>query len=205
MVFTLWKCLLSVLVWNIYSHHIVRNKSDIIEYKLAQNIVSATHAYLCIPIISLIYYNILSDQWGIYWSMGFYITDTIYLLLNKWNSITIGYLYHHSLAIIALNLMFLDKYKQDITELLFLAELSNLPLYIVYYLKKKRPNSRLYKICLNIEICQYGFIRIFGFGSYLYVIYQKYDTIIITNCYILYGMGLYWSIQLCKSAPFLKN
>ena len=205
MVFTLWKCLLSVGSWNSYSDYMVRNKYDLNEYKLALNKVSATHAYICLLIIGLVSYNILSDQWLIYWSMGFYISDTVTLLSNKLNIVTLLYLYHHIISIAIINLVFYDKFKQDTIDIIFLAEISNLPLYVVYHLKKKNLNDQLYKICLYIEIVQYSFFRIFGLGYYLYYrIYSNYDSIILTNCIVLYMMGVYWSIQLCKSAPFLK-
>ena len=66
---------------------------------------------------------------------------------------------------------------------------------MLYFLLLKKTNGLKYD----------SFFRIFGLGYYLYYrIYSNYGSIILTNCIVLYMMGVYWSIQLCKSAPFLK-
>jgi hypothetical protein len=204
---TLWKLLLASGCWYKYSRCLVKNKTNDEDYKIGLNIVSATHAYISVPILGLTLYNIISNQWIIYWSAVFYFNDIGNLLVNKWNIVNFGYLIHHIIAIYSFYSLYINILRYNILIVLFLGELSNFPLYIVYHLKKRRPNSLSYKIWLYIEIVHYSLIRVFGLGYYLYklIIRYDYDSIIIICSYIMYSMGFYWSIKLWLSAPFLHK
>ena len=190
------------LLWNCYSYFISIKSQDKESYSLSRNIFSATHAYSCVPMVALVLYGMLSYKWVIYWSTAYFISDTIPMLLfNKYNVITIAYIIHHIIAVISLYSMNYDQYRPYVLQTVFIAEISNFPLYIVYYLKKKKSNRHIYHTCLGIETVHYSILRIIGLGYCFYHIVRDFghNYAITFGCTLIYGMGLIWSHKLITS------
>ena len=103
------------------------------EKKIARNYVSATHAYSCVLVNGL---YLLTDSNNLYilsknLTISYFLYDTSYILVFENVNLLNGcYLYHHISTIYLLNQPFLENI---LNKIIFLAELSNLPSYIVYY------------------------------------------------------------------------
>ena len=74
------------------------------------------------------------------YSSGYFIYDIISILANwKFNIMNCGYIYHHFASIYLLHQ---DRIKYK-PALVFLAEISNIPMYYVYYLHKGNNSVKL--------------------------------------------------------------
>ena len=174
--------------------------------KNARNIVSGSHAFICVllnsgylitgyPLLNTISHN---------FSSGFFIYDIYYILRNgNLNFLKYCYLYHHAAAIYLIKNSYLVG---NFNLILFTAELSNLPSYIVYHnmnknikTQKTEENIKYYK---KIQKVLYGLIRA------PYMTYLLTDTLLSMNFnnsssyYLLftslpvYLMGLGWTFKL---------
>lgn len=103
-------------------------------------------------------------------------------------------IYHHMVSIYGFSIP--EDYYQ--IEMLFWAELSNLPSYFVYNaIKRERKNLKKIK---RIQLFFYGIIRVFVIGYYLYLNYfYSIDLKIFYLMIPIYLMGLGWiSIMFSK-------
>lgn len=131
-------------------------------------------------------------------SSSYFLYDIVVTIENQKGVMRNAYLYHHLSSIYILHLNFNSF---PIAEALFLAELSNLPSYVVYYLKKKEPiDKKKLSLWRNIQNFLYGIIRIPLIGGYggffLYNNFSKKNLInylIVTPVYL---MGLVWTGKL---------
>ena len=130
--------------------------------------------------------------------ISYFCYDIIRILINEKIKDNISYLIHHINTILFLNL------EQSIfhnNEIIFLAEMSNYPMYITYHFIKKN-NKKQIIIWNNIQILIYIPIRIGIFGYYLYEIFITcYNNIYYLLFWfligpIMYVMGFIWSIKL---------
>lgn len=136
----------------------------------------------------------------------FYTYDIYFILHNKLSS-EYPYVYHHVIAVFMLEYM---TYVNDtVFNLLYksfmAAEISNIPLYVVYFLVKTITKSTFnYYIILYSKVIQtYWFmiIRIFYFGRLIYYELHLLNEYLILKYSLLtiYLMGFYWLIGQIKS------
>ena len=130
---------------------------------------------------------------------GYFLYDMIHILkYGKRNKLNAIYLYHHLTSIYILHQ---DPLIYRGGEILFLAELSNIPSYIVYYLlKNKLGNGEKLKLMKKVQFFTYTIIRwpIMGymFIKSLMKAKNKNPFFAIIPVYI---MGLFWSYNLWKN------
>lgn len=165
---------------------------------MSQNGVSTTHAIGAISLSFIYYlienrniYNILAN-----FSTGYFTFDFLCCLFNMKNSILkYAYLYHHIASIYICNI--LPKYGAP--SILFWAELSNIPTYIVYYYIKNRNRNSVF-FWKYIQLITYLIIRIPILGYLLYkkIIFLQDEKYKIYPVLPVYIMGLIWSIKLLK-------
>lgn len=125
-------------------------------------------------------------------STGYFLYDMGFCVKHMNGILKYCYLYHHLASMFYVNSNPLYS-----AEGVGLAELSNIPSYIVYYLlKTKNPNVKLWK---KIQFITYAFIRLPLLGYYLYLSYKnsgdKIPVYVMTPVYI---MGLIWTKSLYK-------
>ena len=178
---------------------------------MSNNFTALTHASLTVIgsgsyILSKYYGNeLLSDQ--LYYivktiSSGYFTYDMLYIFKHgKRSFLNAVYLYHHlsSLYIIHKNP---DIYKSG--DILFWGELSNIPMYFVYYYMKNSLHSDKYNkknlaFWKKIQAYTYGIIRwpILSYLTYSTLKKVKNPTPIYVVLPI-YFMGIFWTINLFK-------
>ena len=131
-------------------------------------------------------------------SFGYFINDSMYILrYEKFTPLKLGYLYHHFAVCYLLEVgpkIYADK-------CLFWGELSNIPIYFIYYYIKKE-NMSFEEECKltcwkQVQKVLYTGIRIPILGYYTYHILNNcenfYDKVILTPLYIL---GIVWSCKI---------
>ena len=108
--------------------------------RISRNIVAFVHAIVTLTLSGLyqiIYSSFIFNIMCLF-SSGYFLFDTHYII--KYESIDllrVLYLYHHLASIYILN----HGPEYQIYKILFWAELSNIPTYIVYHLLKTEPKS----------------------------------------------------------------
>lgn len=186
--------------------------------KLGINFTSLTHACTSTLLTTLYLYqkyfnnyeSLILDNSIRTFSAGYFIYDNYNCIKNYKGTLRIAYIYHHFASLLAL-MQYSSTFK--VHELLFCAELSNIPSYIVYYYlhqKKKEnySNTKKYfntiknlKLWKKIQKYMYCFIRIPILG-YIVIdaIYLNYNNIEMLNKVLfsmpVYLMGLIWSYKL---------
>jgi len=186
--------------------------------KLGINFTSLTHACTSTLLTTLYLYqkyfnnyeSLILDNAIRTFSAGYFIYDNYNCIKNYKGSLRIGYIYHHFASLLAL-MQYSSTFK--VHELLFCAELSNIPSYIVYYYlhQKKKENyseKKKYfntiknlKLWKKIQKYMYCFIRIPILG-YIVIdaVYLNYNNSEILNKVLftmpVYLMGLIWSYKL---------
>ena len=178
----------------ISDERILENKN-----KITRNFISATNAGGIIVCSGLFFYtkNITFYNLSLIIPYTYYIWDTMYILiLNKKNEY--GYVYHHFVALL---LLYQLETKTNFGSLLYnglvIAEVSNIPTYIVYHLKKilANTNKNHQRKLLFWQKCQliwYSFFRIPVFGVFLYNGYGKVPMFSFIQYTALYMLGIFW-------------
>ena len=137
---------------------------------------------------------------------GYVLFDIYYMIIDaKYDLLRQMYIYHH---ISVYSYMLLSHTKYYWPQVIFFAELSNIPNYIVYYnLKKdikkygnKNQKSQLTKQLLTIQMYFYAFFRVFVLGYYGFkeLIIRDKIPIPIYMTSILYIFGLIWFGSMVK-------
>ncbi len=161
--------------------------------KLSRNITCFTHA--CVSLFLSGYYQ-FSFHPDLFYLMttvssGYFLFDFFYIL--KYDPITtfnMVFLYHHLVALYILN----KGPEYQIYKILFWAELSNIPMYIVYHYLKTDPQGQKVQIWKQIQKYSYLIIRIPILGYYSYQAYfLSDDKIPFYICLPVYLMGIAWS------------
>ena len=130
---------------------------------------------------------------------GYFLYDMVHILkYGKRNKLNAIFLYHH---IASIYIIHQDPLIYRGGEIFFLAELSNIPSYFVYYLlKNKSVDGAKLKLMKKIQFILYIIIRwpIMGyiFGKSLMEVKNKNPFYMIIPVYI---MGLFWSHNLWKN------
>lgn len=180
-------------------------KSD----KLGINFAASNHALISSSLslfylVMLKYFNYNYNSLGLIRfiiqsiSSSYFLYDSVVTIETQNGIMKYAYLYHHFSSIYILHLYFNIF---PTVEGIFLAELSNLPSYVVYYLKKQVPvdKERLSNWRL-IQNFLYGIIRIpliGGYGGfYFYNNFSKKNLINYLIVSPVYLMGLVWTGKL---------
>ena len=165
--------------------------------KIKNNILKLSHSVIVSGLSSIYLYspNTIIKNLIFFISSSYFSYDTKLLLSRE----TIDYpiLYHHIITISLLLGFYIDYYGDVLIYLYNLGELSNIPMYITYHLKKTSPNMNLI-VCSNVlQTIIYGYFRIYCFTDFLikntYLIYAH-----LTPLLGIYLMGLVWFHTLCK-------
>ena len=136
-------------------------------------------------------------------SCSYLIWDLYYITLN--NTKEYAYMFHHLVGLLLWELtMVRADFKIPIVILYALAELSNIPMFIIYYLLKTRDNtnkSNLKRLLYwkFIQVISYGPIRLLLIPYLLRSYFFKMTrTLIIMNC-LMSIMMLYWQFHITRS------
>jgi hypothetical protein len=128
---------------------------------------------------------------------GYFLFDMVYLIKNRKMNLLHGmYIYHH---ISGLYYMSLSPVKFLWPTVMGIAELSNIPTYVVYYYLKTKPNSRELKLSQNVQKYWFGFHRIIS--STILTYFELIDPIkrkMLRPVIPLYFFGLVWSLNMFK-------
>lgn len=165
--------------------------------KIKNNLVKLTHSVL-ISGLSIIYLyspNVIIKNLIFFISSSYFTVDTK-LILNR-ETIDYPILYHHIVALLLLLGFWIDYYGYLLIYLYSLAEISNIPMYTTYHLRKTSPNMNII-VCSNvIQTIVYGYLRIYCFTDFIiknpYLIYTP-----LTPLLGIYLIGLVWFYTLCK-------
>ena len=167
-------------------------------HDISNNFTALTHA---LGSSSLAFSYLVSKENRIYnilkkFSTGYFLYDSIYTANNINGNLRNMYIYHHISAIIFLHNN-PNIYKCG--NIMFWAELSNIPSYFVYYLLKMRGSQKNIFIMKKIQFYSYFLIRIPIFSYYVYKIItnkEKASNIPIYTGFPVYIMGLIWTKKL---------
>ncbi len=164
--------------------------------KISRNMTCFSHA--CLSLFLSAYYQ-MSYHPSLFYLMtgvssGYFLFDLYYII--KYDPITtlnMVFLYHHLVSLYILN----KGPEYQIYKILFWAELSNIPMYIVYHYLKTDPHGLQVQIWKQIQKYSYLTIRIPILGYYTYQSYFLVDDKIpFYVCLPVYLMGIAWSIIL---------
>jgi len=179
------------------------NNSD---FKIARNLVSAIHALTVI----FFYQMQFSTLYLFYISRGYYIIDSLYELIQmkKNNSIKLyqlGILLHHALTIIGLNYLVNDLTSHHIYRTYFLAEVSNLPMYLIRYLLHTNINSSnnnkyIIKGLTIIEFAAYIYFRLILCVPIIISVFkdQNAPNLLRLMSLAMYSISGMWTYKLFK-------
>ena len=169
--------------------------------KNTRNLISSLHASGVTLITSLYLrgYKIINIIEP--FSIGFFIYDLYHCFFNKYNSNkieSIGLTIHHLLTIKVIEYAKYTKYNHLIYKMLFLGELSNLPSYLMYYLKHSDKKNKWYcKYILIFQTIWYSAIRVPIYGYFAYKNLNAFSENYYYNIlWLLYYMGIHWSYKL---------
>ena len=160
----------------------------------ARNYVSFYHSLLCVMNIYLhpdAYYIITSI------SLGYFIYDTCYILLNCYQKEKL-YIYHHLVMIIFLKEL-QETHSSLLLKILYIGELSNFFTYIVYDLIKKNATEDIILILKYIQFIWFVNFRIVYSSCLLFTNYEKLFT--YYSCFpilSLYCIGYIWMFKQSK-------
>ena len=167
--------------------------------KLSRNITCFTHA--CLSLFLSGYYQ-LSYHPNVFFLMtsissGYFLFDFWYILkYDPKTTLNIAFLYHHLVGLYILN----KCPKYQIYKIIFWAEISNIPMYIVYHYMKTEPSSLKLKIWKQIQKYSYLIARVPILGYYSYQIYFITDEkIAFYLCFPMYFLGIIWTYFLFTS------
>ena len=180
-------------------HYFLREKGCL-PHSISNNIVAGTHALTSVLGGGLYLYTQSPSTWNIVSSIssGYFSYDMSYILFSgKRSLLNYLYLYHHFASIYLIN--------HDPTiylggDVLFWAELSNLPTYVVYYHIKNKSSQKTLLFWKKIQIATYSAIRL---PILTYITYKGLTTVEDRNpIYVampVYFMGILWIGNLYRS------
>lgn len=165
--------------------------------KIKTNLVKLSHSVIVtgLSFIYLYTHNTLIKNLIFFISSSYFTVDTKLILSRE----TIDYpiFYHHIVALFLLFSFYIDYYSDLLIYLYTLGELSNVPMYITYHLRKTSPNMELI-LCSNIiQTIVYGYLRIYCFTDCIiknsHLIYTPLSSLLG-----IYLIGCGWFYALCK-------
>lgn len=165
--------------------------------KIKNNILKLSHSVIVSGLSSAYLYesNLFIKNLIFFISGSYFYYDT--KLILKCDKIDYPMLYHHIITMILLFGFYIDYYGDVLIYLYNLGELSNVPMYITYHLKKTSPNMNLI-LCSNVlQTIIYGYFRVYKMTDFLikntYLIYTPLAPLLG-----IYLMGLVWFTILFK-------
>ena len=130
-------------------------------------------------------------------STGYFLYDTYHSAKYLKHPLSTMYIYHHLSTIYYLHQ---DPEVYKTGQIMFLAELSNIPSYFVYYYLKTGKNTKKIKILKKLQFYVYSFIRLPLLSYYAYNVIRNADNKIpVLTTLPVYFMGLMWSYKLWKN------
>jgi hypothetical protein len=165
--------------------------------KIKNNLIKLSHSvvisglsclYLSVP-------NMITKNLIFFISTTYFINDTRIIL--KCDVIDYPIVYHHVAAMLLLYAFYIGYYEYSLIYLYNTAEISNIPMYITYHLRKTSSDIE-FNLCSNIlQAIFYGYFRVYRMTDYLikntYLIYTPLAPLLV-----IYIMGLVWFITLCN-------
>ena len=176
-------------------HHFL---NSMMERNMANNFTALGHA--CGSSMMALGY-LLTGNTKLYYflkkfSTGYFLYDTYHSAKYLKHPLSTMYIYHHLSTIYYLH-QNPDVYKTG--QIMFLAELSNIPSYFVYYYLKTGKNTKKLKMLKKLQCYVYSFIRLPLLSYYAYDVIKNADnTIPVLTTLPVYFMGLIWSYNLWK-------
>lgn len=165
--------------------------------KIKMNLFKLSHSIIVSGLSSAYLYspNVITKNLIFFISSSYFSYDTK-LLLSR-GTIDYPILYHHIISLFLLFSFYIDYYGDVLIYLYTLGEISNIPLYTTYHLKKTSSNMNLILSSNIIQTIVYGYLRIYCFTDYFikntYLIYAR-----LTPLLGIYLMGWVWFYNLCK-------
>jgi hypothetical protein len=174
--------------------------------KVSRNKVSTVHASGVVAA----YFLSIDPTYIIYWSTSYYVIDTLFELgtrsydfKKKLLKIVLEYamVFHHLVSIgVVQNLT--DPHVGDIIFAgLYLAEISNFPMYVVYHLKAiKSERHTLIKCLIVLEIVFNVYFRLYTGSFFFYRLATSgYMTMFMLFATIsMYLLSIFWTVGLCQ-------
>lgn len=188
-------------LWHTITTEVRKYKHD---YGVANNMVSAIH---CVSYIAQ-YTNIPDRNYTIHVSIGYYIYDLLYLLYSLYAKKTTQaklytiYVFHHFILLYML-ITIPNEHREPVLHSFFLAELSNITLYLSYHLHKEYPNNgNIIRATEFIQLLWYSYFRVYRASLLLYndvhVLLFQYSLVYKCSGYLIYLMGIICSVSLVK-------
>jgi len=165
--------------------------------KIKNNLIKLYHSVVISGLSSAHIYspNIITKNLIFFISSSYFYYDT--KLLLKCDVIDYPIIYHHVLALFLLLGFYIGYYEGVLIYLYTLAELSNIPMYITYHLRKTSPNMNIILSSNLLQTVSYGYFRVYRMTYY----FIKNTHLIYTPLAPLLGiyiMGLLWFFILCR-------
>ena len=135
--------------------------------KIKNNLLKLSHSVIVSGLSSVYLYipNAFIKNLIFFISSTYFYYDTKILL--KSDKIDYPILYHHIVALLLLFGFYIDYYGDVLIYLYSLAEISNIPMYTTYHLRKTSSNMNII-LCSNIiQTIVYGYLRIYCFTDFL--------------------------------------
>lgn len=196
-VFTLGEsCLKFILNKKTFSNFLYKKHAS----KISRNYIALLHAISALTLsgLYLITKLIFLYNWMSIISTGYFLFDFYYIILfENINFLRLLYIYHHICSIYILT------YGPDcqVYRIIFWAEVSNIPSYIVYHLIKTNPSSVILKKWKFIQKIIYTIVRIpiLGYQSY-YIYWAVEDKTPFFIGFPVYLIGFIWTLFILISS-----
>ncbi len=167
-------------------------------FKIAENFTCSIHAILCVVLCFgyLISGSKILANHMIKISVGFFLSDFfVNFFSNKLTKFNFIIMFHHLLTIFLLNFSTFSPVFLVLS--LTIAEISNLPNYIVLHLIKTNVNPDIIQYFKKIQVYFYSFFRIIIGFIPIYAYRNDFDLNIQTFiAFFVYFFGVYWSYKL---------
>lgn len=192
--------LLLLITWSLLNYIIYKINNN--NFKQSRMQVSFLHAIT----VMISYLSNISGELLYYWSLVYYIIDgipelVIILQKREISLFNFGIIFHHIITIKMLDyLTYLETVKY-MYYAFFLAEISNIPMYIVYQLKSiNYANKLVLKVLIFIEFITYLIARLIIGSYYLYIMWFDINVpwLMYISSWILLGISIIWTIKLIK-------
>lgn len=184
--------------WYLISNAVYYYNND--DFKIARNITSSLHA---LTVIFFYQFN-LSVLPLFYISRGYYLIDTMYELSSLKSALSIklfqlGMLFHHIVTILSLYYLINPVTTGYLYYSYFLAELSNLPMYVMRHLHSiNMTNKYIITPILLIEFLAYIIFRMIMCVPIMYAVFLNSNSQMILKSMVIsmYCLSGFWTYKL---------
>lgn len=178
---------------------------------LANNMVSAIHCSLYLLQYQYNHDDKLAMNYTVHVSIGYFIYDLLYILRTIYIASLSGekppqnyyiYVLHHILGLYLLNDTLTSIYTGTLLRAYYLAEISNLSLYLSYHLHKEYPtHKRIIYFADLIQLIWYSYFRIIQISLLLYDNASQFFDYTLAgqaSLVIIYIMSFLWTCALIQ-------